>query len=91
VAEPRVGEGTAIEQRVVQRVADCGPRSIPTPLVEFAWGSVDEQRLAFRGGERRGEVHRRRRLPTPPFWLAIAMTRDISKLLYTNGYIVTVP
>jgi len=35
VGEARVGEGTAIEQRVVQRVADAVALD-PTPLVEFA-------------------------------------------------------
>src|SRR5438876_828976 len=56
------GEGTAIEQRVVQRVADAVALDADAARRVRLGIGVDEQRLPLRGGERRGKVHRRRRL-----------------------------
>src|SRR4030067_1610426 len=51
------------------------PRSIPRPLVAFAWGSVSttstRSPLATRAAARFTVVVD---LPTPPFWLATATT-----------------
>ncbi len=62
VGEPRIGEGTAIEQRVVQGVADAVALDADAARRVRLRISVDQQRLTLGGGERRGEVHCRRRL-----------------------------
>src|SRR2546429_9286265 len=53
-------------------------RSMPTPLVEFAWGSASTSsvlRSAVASDAARFTAVVV--LSTPPFWLAIALTRDI--------------
>ena len=66
-----------------ERVVDgAGRRRLPfrpTPLVRLAWGSMSTSRTCW--SARASEAARLMAvvvLPTPPFWLAIAMIRDIS-------------
>ena len=62
VGESRVGEGTAIEQGIVQRVADAVAFDAYAARRVGLGIGIDEEGLALGGGERRGDVHRRRRL-----------------------------
>src|SRR5207245_9099074 len=60
-------------------------RSMPTPLVELACGSASTNRV-FRSAVA-SEAARLTAVvvfPTPPFWLAIAITRGIGNYLYSN-------
>src|SRR5881397_2688476 len=91
VGEARVGEGPTIEQRVVQRVADAVALDADAARRVRLGVGVDQQRLALRGGERRGEIHRRRRLSDAALLVgdcddARHSLSDYGKI----GYIVTV-
>src|SRR5713226_3948620 len=64
-------------------------RSMPTPLVVFAWGSASMSSV-FRSAAA-SEAARFTAvvvLPTPPFWFAIAITRDMVSSYLTISYIV---
>ena len=53
-------------------------RSMPTPLVEFAWGSASTRSvLRSAVASEAATLTAVVVFPTPPFWLAMAMTRDI--------------
>src|SRR5438093_8178773 len=63
-------------------------RSMPTPLVELPWGSASMSSV-FRSAVA-SEAARLTAvvvLPTPPFWLAIAITRDIISRCLAKSYI----
>src|SRR5947208_752009 len=63
-------------------------RSMPTPLVELPWGSASmssvlRSAVASEAARFTAVVV----LPTPPFWFAIAITRDIINRYITRSYI----
>src|SRR5213596_1713263 len=63
-------------------------RSMPTPLVELPWGSASmssvlRSAVASEAARFTAVVV----LPTPPFWLAIAITRDIINYYVAMSYV----
>src|SRR2546425_27187 len=66
-------------------------RSMPTPLVEFACGSASTSNV-FRSAVASDAARLTAVvvLPTPPFWLAIAITRGILQVIVYLAYIAGV-
>src|SRR5258708_5633552 len=63
-------------------------RSMPTPLVELPWGSASmssvlRSAVASEAARFTAVVV----LPTPPFWFAIAITRDIINYYAAMSYV----
>src|SRR3989442_1363846 len=80
----------AVSMLRVKRPSDGG-RSMTTPLVEFACGSASTSNV-FRSAVASDAARLTAVvvLPTPPFWLAIAITRGILQVIVYQWLILLV-